>query len=91
MERQHEAYARQVAQFVGERDIAASSTAFGWWQSRSTDAPRRSQWARWAVIVGDDEVAENRVALKWLREESAQESLGFEQLERLSMDLWSPV
>ena len=36
--------------------------------------------ARWAVIVGDDEVAENRVALKWLREESAQQSLDFEQL-----------
>jgi len=36
--------------------------------------------ARWAVIVGDDEVAENRVALKWLREETEQESLDFEQL-----------
>ena len=36
--------------------------------------------ARWAVIVGDEEVAENRVALKWLREETEQESLDFEQL-----------
>lgn len=29
--------------------------------------------ARWAVIVGDDEVAENRVSLKWLRDDAPPE------------------
>ena len=31
--------------------------------------------ARWAVIVGDDEVAQNRVSLKWLREDAEQTML----------------
>lgn len=36
--------------------------------------------ARWAVIVGDDEVAENRVSLKRLREESEQTMLDMAEL-----------
>ena len=36
--------------------------------------------ARWAVIVGDDEVAENRVSLKWLREEAGQTMLDVGEL-----------
>ena len=31
--------------------------------------------ARWAVIVGDDEVAENRVSLKWLRADRPQSTV----------------
>ena len=36
--------------------------------------------ARWAVIVGDDEVAQNLVSLKWLREESEQTMLDVAEL-----------
>ena len=36
--------------------------------------------ARWAVIVGDDEVAQNCVSLKWLREEKDQAMLNVEEL-----------
>ncbi len=36
--------------------------------------------ARWAVIVGDDEVADNRVSLKYLREESEQTMVDVERL-----------
>ncbi len=36
--------------------------------------------ARWAVIVGDDEVAQNRVSLKWLRGESEQTMLDESEL-----------
>ncbi len=31
--------------------------------------------ARWALIVGEDEVRDNRVTLKWLRDDAAQEQL----------------
>lgn len=36
--------------------------------------------ARWAVIVGDDEVAENRASLKWLRIDAAQSTLDLDAL-----------
>ena len=36
--------------------------------------------ARWAVIVGDDEVAQNRVSLKWLRREVDQTMLDVAEL-----------
>jgi len=36
--------------------------------------------ARWAVIVGDDEVADNRVSLKYLREEGEQTLMDVDQL-----------
>ena len=36
--------------------------------------------ARWAVIVADDEVAENRVSLKWLREDTEQTMLDVGEL-----------
>ena len=36
--------------------------------------------ARWAVIVGDDEVAQDLVSLKWLREESGQTMLDVAEL-----------
>ena len=36
--------------------------------------------ARWAVIVGDDEVAENRASLKWLRADAPQSTLDLDAL-----------
>ena len=36
--------------------------------------------ARWALIVGEDEIARDRVSVKWLREERAQAMLRFEEL-----------
>ena len=36
--------------------------------------------ARWAVIVGDEEVAENRVSLKWLRADTDQSTLDLDAL-----------
>lgn len=36
--------------------------------------------ARWAVIVGEDEVAQNRVTLKWLREDEPQSTMAVETL-----------
>lgn len=36
--------------------------------------------ARWAVIVGDDEVAENRVSLKWLRADRPQSTVDLDAL-----------
>ena len=41
--------------------------------------------ARWALVVGDEEIAANRVGLKHLREGGEQEQIGFDALvERLS-------
>jgi len=36
--------------------------------------------ARWALIVGEDEVARERVSVKWLREEREQAMLPFEEV-----------
>ena len=36
--------------------------------------------ARWALIVGEDEIARDRVSVKWLREERAQAMLAPEEL-----------
>ncbi len=36
--------------------------------------------ARWALIVGEDEIARDRVSVKWLREEREQAMLPFEEL-----------
>ena len=36
--------------------------------------------ARWALIVGEDEVARERVSVKWLREEREQAMLPFEEI-----------
>ena len=80
MERQHEAYARQVAQFVRRETSLRVRQHLGGGKVGVQMRHADRSGARWAVIVGDRDVAENRVALKWLREESAQESLDFEQL-----------
>lgn len=80
MESQHEAYARRLAQFLRRETPLRIRQHLGGGKVGVQMRQADRSGARWAVIVGDDEVAENRVALKWLREETEQESLGFEQL-----------
>jgi len=80
MERQHEAYARRVAQFMRSETSLRIRQHMGGGKVGVQMRQADRSGARWAVIVGDDEVSENRVALKWLREETEQESLDFEQL-----------
>ena len=68
----HQAWATDVAERLrnatGQRILQA--TAGAGLRSQLRDADRSG--ARWAVIVGDEEVAENRVSLKWLRESDAR-------------------
>jgi histidyl-tRNA synthetase len=80
MESRHEAYARRLAQFMRTETSLRIRQHLGGGKVGVQMRQADRSGARWAVIVGDDEVAENRVALKWLREETEQESLDFEQL-----------
>ena len=80
MENQHEAYARRLAQFLRKETSLRIRQHLGGGKVGVQMRQADRSGARWAVIVGDEEVAENRVALKWLREETEQESLDFEQL-----------
>ena len=80
MESQHEAYARRLAQFMRRETSLRIRQHLGGGKVGVQMRQADRSGARWAVIVGDEEVAENRVALKWLREETEQESLDFEQL-----------
>mgnify|MGYP001207244400 FL=1 len=80
MERQHEAYARRVAQFMRSETSLRIRQHMGGGKVGVQMRQADRSGARWAVIVGDDEVAENRVALKWLREETEQKTMDFEQL-----------
>ncbi|MEE3183255.1 MAG: histidine--tRNA ligase [Pseudomonadota bacterium] len=80
MERQHEAYARRVAQFMRSETSLRIRQHMGGGKVGVQMRQADRSGARWAVIVGDDEVSENRVALKWLREETEQKTMDFEQL-----------
>ena len=68
----HQTWATDVAERLrnatGQRILQAAGDAG--LRSQLRDADRSG--ARWAVIVGDEEVAENRVSLKWLREADAR-------------------
>ena len=76
----HGPWAAQVAEQVREqtRLRVVQHAGPGGLRSQLKEADRSG--ARWAVIVGDDEVAENRVSLKALREESKQVMLDVEEL-----------
>ena len=80
MERQHGAYARRVAQFMRSETSLRIRQHMGGGKVGVQMRQADRSGARWAVIVGDDEVSENRVALKWLREETEQKTMDFEQL-----------
>lgn len=76
----HGSWAAQVAERVREqtRLRVVQHAGLGGLRSQLKEADRSG--ARWAVIVGDDEVAENRVSLKALREESEQTMVDVEDL-----------
>jgi len=80
MEHQHDAYARRVAQFMRSETSLRVRQHMGGGKVGVQMRQADRSGARWAVIIGDDEVAENRVALKWLREETEQTTMDFEQL-----------
>ena len=80
MKSKHDAYARRVAQFLRRETTLRVRQHLGGDKPTLQMRQADRSGARWAVIVGDDEVAENRISLKWLREETEQESLDFEQL-----------
>ncbi len=80
MDRQHDAYARRVAQFMRSETSLRVRQHMGGGKVGVQMRQADRSGARWAVIIGDDEVAENRVALKWLREETEQTTMDFEQL-----------
>ena len=42
--------------------------------------------ARWAMIVGEDEIAQNRVSLKWLREDRPQAFASIEEVAAMIRD-----
>ena len=68
----HQAQASAVAERI--RDATAlrvlQHAGSGGLRSQLAEADRSG--ARWAVIVGDEEAASNRVSLKWLREDRPQ-------------------
>ncbi len=76
----HGPWAAEVAEQVREQTQlrVVQHAGPGGLRSQLREADRSG--ARWAVIVGDDEVAENRVSLKALREESEQTLVDVEEL-----------
>jgi len=76
----HGPWAAQVAEQIREqtRQRVVQHAGPGGLRSQLREADRSG--ARWAVIVGDDEVAENRVSLKALREQSEQTLVDVEEL-----------
>ena len=76
----HGPWAALVAERVREqtRLRVVQHAGSGGLRSQLREADRSG--ARWAVIVGDNEVAENRVSLKALREESEQTMVDVEEL-----------
>ena len=76
----HGPWAAQVAERIREqtRLRVVQHAGPGGLRSQLREADRSG--AHWAVIVGDNEVAENRVSLKALREESEQTMVDVEEL-----------
>ena len=75
----HAEYAAAVAERVrDDTGLRVLQGLGGGLRSQLREADRSG--ARWAVIVGDDEVAENRASLKWLRIDAAQSTLDLDAL-----------
>ena len=78
-EHEHAQYGAAVAEHVRDHTtLRVLQHAVGGLRSQIREADRSG--ARWAVIVGDDEVAENRVSLKWLRADRPQSTMGLDAL-----------
>ncbi|MCY3814490.1 MAG: histidine--tRNA ligase [Gammaproteobacteria bacterium] len=76
---EHAQYGAGVAEHVRDHTtLRVLQHAVGGLRSQIREADRSG--ARWAVIVGDDEVAENRVSLKWLRADRPQSTLDLDTL-----------
>lgn len=76
---EHARYGAAVAEHVRDHTtLRVLQHAVGGLRSQLREADRSG--ARWAVIVGDDEVAENRVSLKWLRADRPQSAVGLDEL-----------
>lgn len=76
---EHVQYGAAVAEHVRDHTtLRVLQHAVGGLRSQIREADRSG--ARWAVIVGDDEVAENRVSLKWLRADRPQSTLDLDAL-----------
>ena len=76
---EHAQYAAAVAEHVRDHtSLRVLQHAVGGLRSQIREADRSG--ARWAVIVGDDEVAENRVSLKWLRVDRPQSAVDLDAL-----------
>ena len=76
---EHAQYAAAVAEHVRDHtSLRVLQHAIGGLRSQIREADRSG--ARWAVIVGDDEVAENRVSLKWLRVDRPQSAVDLDAL-----------
>ena len=75
----HAQYAAAVAEHVRDHtSLRVLQHAVGGLRSQIREADRSG--ARWAVIVGDDEVAENLVSLKWLRVDRPQSAVDLDAL-----------
>ena len=78
-EPEHAHYGAAVAEHVRDHTtLRVLQHAVGGLRSQIREADRSG--ARWAVIVGDDEVAENRVSLKWLRVDRPQSTMDLDAL-----------
>lgn len=76
---EHAQYGAAVAEHVRDHTtLRVLQHAVGGLRSQIREADRSG--ARWAVIVGDDEVAENRVSLKWLRADRPQSTVDLDAL-----------
>lgn len=76
---EHAQYGAAVAEHLRDHTrLRVLQHAVGGLRSQIREADRSG--ARWAVIVGDDEVAENRVSLKWLRADRPQSTVDLDAL-----------
>lgn len=76
---EHAQYGAAVAEHVRDHTpLRVLQHAVGGLRSQIREADRSG--ARWAVIVGDDEVAENRVSVKWLRADRPQSTMDLDAL-----------
>ena len=87
MSPEFEIYGQRVASALRDADVRVKAHHGGGKLKNQMRQADRSG-ARWAIIVGEDEVAENRVTIKWLREDEPQQSVSVESVvER--MTAWS--
>ena len=70
----HEAWASTLAERLRDATSQRILQAAGGAGLRSQLREADRSGARWAVIVGDEEVAENRVSLKWLRAPAGEDA-----------------